>query len=201
MKRDGFIMKKIYLLRHCEYANPRNLLVGRLPVELSLDGVKHAERLAEYFSDKKIEKIYSSAVKRCQQTSEIISRGKIAIENDQRILETFSAYQGYWGGWDGKELVWDDFFIHRDTVGGEGAEDISQRMTSFFRDLAQKPEKNIIICSHGDPLYLLFLSLIGKTFSDTDIYSEPEGYQPKGSIRLIHWQDEDNFEIDPILEI
>ena len=199
-------MKKIYLLRHCAYSNPRNILVGRLPVELSEDGKKHAQKLAKYFADKKVEKIYSSAVKRCQQTSEIVSeivsQGKISIENDQRILETLSAYQGFWGGWNGKELDWKHFFDHRDEVGGESAQDIQDRVVLFFEEIIKKDEGDIIICSHGDPLYFLFLYLIGETsLTHEDISGEPTQYQPKGSIRLINWQDKDNFEIDPIFEI
>ncbi len=197
-------MKAIYLVRHCDYSNPRNILVGRLPVELSPTGLKHAERLANYFSDKKIETIYSSAVKRCQQTSEIISNKTIPIRNDQRLLETFSAYQGYWGGFNKttQELDWTKFFDHREVLGGESAHDIQARVVSFFTEILTQPAETILICSHGDPLYLLYLHLIGKKdVSDVAIYGELPDYQPKGSIRKISCKKNNTFEISPIVEL
>ena len=68
---------KIYLLRHCEYVNPNNIMPGRLPVELSEEGLNQAKRLRKYFMDKDIGMIYSSAVRRCKQTAEIEWQGKL----------------------------------------------------------------------------------------------------------------------------
>ena len=90
------IKSTIYLVRHCEYENPRGILPGRLPLELSSTGLKQAHAMKEFFLDKQIELIYSSAVVRCKQTSQIISDNKIPINYDKRLLEIFSAYQGYW---------------------------------------------------------------------------------------------------------
>lgn len=109
-------MTKLYLVRHCQYANPKGILPGRLPVELSEEGLREAVRLRLFFKDKHINKIYSSAVRRCQQTSEQISSGAIPIEYDQRLLETFSAYQGFWvEDWKDLAFVKKSFylFIHR----------------------------------------------------------------------------------------
>lgn len=195
-------MKKIYLLRHCEYSNPRNILVGRLPVELSQDGIEKAEKLADYFVDKKIEKIYSSAVRRCQQTSEIVSKGNIPIEFDQRLLEVLSAYQGFWPSENG-EMDWSHFYRHRQELGGESWEDISNRVLNFFNEVVLKEEGNIIICSHGDPLFVLFLQLIGECedLSDLRLYGEEETYTPKGSFREISWIDQDNYEVSEIQNV
>lgn len=101
-------MNSIYLLRHCAYSNPLNILPGRLPVELSQEGRENALRLKEYFADKNIKQIYSSAVKRCKQTAEIIADHNIPLTFDQRLLETFSAYQGYWES--NANNTWDHFF-------------------------------------------------------------------------------------------
>jgi broad specificity phosphatase PhoE len=90
-------MPKMYLLRHCDYDNPRTILPGRLPVELSEQGKRRAQELQQFFADKEIAAIYSSAVLRCRQTVEIIADKKIPIFYDARLLETLSAYQGYWG--------------------------------------------------------------------------------------------------------
>lgn len=122
-------MSSIYLLRHCDYSNPRNILPGRLPLELSEKGKEQAEKLKNHFIDKHIGKIYSSAVLRCKQTSEIIAAGSIPIIFDQRILETFSAYQGYWEeNWHG--TGW-HLFSHKKELGGEGLVDLQKRMQIF----------------------------------------------------------------------
>lgn len=192
-------MKQIYLVRHCKYSNPRNILSGRLPVELSEEGLKQTGKLADFFSNKKIEKIYSSAVVRCKQTSEIISKGKIFIEFDKRLLETFSAYQGFWFD-EGKELDWSHFFSHRDKLGGESLLQIQKRMLSFFNDLVKKKEKSIIVCSHGDPLYVLYLALANKPLIDDEAsLDEITEYQPTASIREIKWINKGNIGILPIV--
>lgn len=146
-------MPIIYLLRHCEYDNPRNILPGRLPLELSAQGKQRAQELRQFFSDKNITKIYSSAVMRCKQTAESIADQKIPIIYDKRLLETLSAYQGYWG--ESQTAAGFEFFLHRDELGGEGLADIQKRMVDFWQDLTATLHENIIICSHGDPLMVL----------------------------------------------
>lgn len=177
--------RTIYLVRHAQYDNPRNILVGRLPVQLSDQGVAESQKLRDFFSSKNISKIYSSEVMRCKQTSDIISAGKIPIEFDTRLLETFSAFQGYW------EYDWAHFFKYTETLGGEVPEDIYKRVSDFWNDLTRnkitESDGNIIICSHGDPLYLLYVFLAKKEIPDTiQIYDVPiEDYQPKASVRPI----------------
>ena len=149
-------MPSIYLLRHCDYDNPRQILPGRLPVELSVVGRQKAKELQEFFAKEKISKIYSSAVLRCRQTVEIVANGQIPIVYDPRLLETLSAYQGYW-----IRDSWQNFFAHQSELGGEGILDIQKRMVDFYQDLLAKLSKdeNIIICSHGDPLQVLYAHL------------------------------------------
>ncbi len=156
-------MPKIYLLRHCDYANPRGILPGRLPVELSEAGKQRAAELQQIFAPKKISTIYSSAVKRCKQTAEIISGGQIPIVYDQRLLETFSPYQGYW-----VEDEWKHFFGHLEDLGGESIADIKKRVLHFYEELLSKlqPEEHVIICSHGDPLQALYAQIKGLPLSD-----------------------------------
>lgn len=177
-------MARIFLVRHASYSEKYNLLPGRLPVELSQKGVKEAQKLKRYFQDKSIEKIYSSAVLRCKQTSEIISDGKITVVYDQRLLEGLSAYQGYWD-----PKAWDQFWGHRHLLGGESDSDIQKRVLDFFDTTNFEGDKNYIICSHGDPLYYIYQKVSGvpslKEIELGDEVNNPEDYQKKGSIRII----------------
>lgn len=119
-------MPNIYLLRHCDYENPRQILPGRLPLELSESGKKRASQLKEIFKDKSISKIYSSEVLRCKQTAEIIADGKIPIIFDKRLLGTHLDVQTRTA----------DFY-----------EEIKKKLGS---------DENAIICSHGDPLQTIY---------------------------------------------
>lgn len=190
--------KVVYLVRHAQYDNPLQILVGRLPVKLSETGKKEAEKLRTYFADKNISKIYSSAVERCKQTSQIISDNHLPIEYDKRILETHSSFQGYW------ELDWQHFFSYIDQLGGESPEDIYTRVADFWDTViaSDSNEENVLVCSHGDPLYLLYVYVAKKEIPDTiGIYNIPiDEYQPKASVRKIVIED-GNVSIEPILAI
>ena len=128
----------LYLVRHCSYDKSRKILPGRLPVPLSKQGKNEAQNLRRYFSDKKIVRIYTSAVLRCQQTAKIMGGGKIPVTYDQRLLECFSAYQGYW------KVEWRHFFIHRHELGGENHQDVQNRMIDFFKKTKFNNDKSYI---------------------------------------------------------
>lgn len=186
------MQKTVYFVRHPQYHNPRKIYPGRLPVSLSKEGRKEALRLQEFFKDKGVEKIYSSAVLRCKQTSEIISDGTIPIHYDKRLLETHSAYQGFWGLEKNTLHSWEDFYSHMNDLGGESYKDVQNRMISFFNELLSHPEKIVIVCSHGDPLQSLFYHLANKDLpseaEEKGEHGNPE-YQPKGSVRTLIIED------------
>ena len=166
---------------------------GRLPVPLSKNGRLQAQRLKEYFSDKPIEKIYSSAVLRCKQTSEMIAEGRVPIEYDVRLLEILSAYQGYW------EEKWELFFCQIETFGGETNLDAQKRVVDFFTKTNFIPGKEYILCSHADPLYFLYLHLAKKPLLPQDCLDPPDDYPSMGSVRTIRVLHNGRFDIEPLL--
>ncbi len=187
----------IYFVRHCEYVDPDKLIPGRLPVPLSDLGKQHAQKLADFFQDKDISKIYSSAVLRCQQTSEIISHGQTPIVYDIRLLEVFTAYQGYTFK-DGVDF--DHFYGHLKELGGESYKDVQERMVSFFEDVKNEGN-NILVVSHGDPLYTLYLYLSKKPLGTEDhliATKQSEEYPEKGSVRQLVIE-EGAFTLKPFL--
>lgn len=186
------MLKTIYLVRHCKYHNPRGIFPGRLPVSLSQEGRKQAVGLKRFFKDRGIQKIWSSAVLRCKQTSAIISNDLIPIEYDKRLLEVFSSYQGYWGLENNALASWDEFYSHAEELGGELYKDVQERMVSFFNFLLQQPEHTVLVCSHGDPLQILYYHLSGTPIPrELDELGELGNplYQPKGSIRKLVVED------------
>lgn len=189
-KEGNFFMSStiIYLLRHTEYDNPRRILPGRLPVELSEKGIDQAKKLRDYFADKKIEKIYSSEVLRCKQTAEIISDGKIPIEFDKRLVEVLNAYQGYWTE-DASYAYW-----MRKSLGGELNIDVQNRMVDFWKTIKLEDGKNYIVCSHGDPIYFLMQhirqeKILPEIKIGGKIYVPPD-YPALGSISIVKKKNE-----------
>lgn len=185
-------MTTVYLVRHCAQDNPRHILPGRLPTELSEEGKRQALQLRDWFLNKQIEIMYSSAVLRCKQTAEIIANGKIPIQYDRRLLETFSSYQGYW------IEDWKHFFSHIDELGGESNEDIQRRIVDFFQSIEFSDKKNCLICSHGDPLYFLYQHLTKQPLLSQSTIDVSDDYQPTGSIRPVY-VDKRNIIVDPII--
>lgn len=181
-------MNTIYLVRHAEYNNPHNLLVGRLPVELSEKGIQQAQKLHDYFSNKNIARIYTSAVLRCKQTADIISNNIIPIIIDKRILETLSAYQGYWG--ENEHEGGYHFFSNRNELGGESLVDLQKRMADFWDDVTSNLNGNIIICSHGDPIQTLYSYIVGEPLVDENASEDSiPGWIEKGEFIEVAWSD------------
>ena len=176
-------MITVYLVRHADYVS-QGVLTGRLPFPLSEKGVAQAERLRDYFEDKNIEKIYSSAVERCKQTAEIIAGEVVPVEYDKRLLESFCATQGL------KSDDWREFWGYRDELGGEDYDDVYKRVGDFWDEMSAKFEdgKNYIVCSHGDPLFEMLLYIKGEPSTKTpelDFMPEMPGYNSMGSVRII----------------
>jgi len=61
-------------------------------------------------------------------------------------------------------------------------------------------EQNILICSHRDPLYMLYLALIKEKNLPNELEKvEDENYQEKGSVRSVIYQADKQLKIQPIL--
>jgi len=68
-------MLEILLIRHDETAwNTADIFRGRVPIGLSEDGFKQAEKLAQYLNQKKINAVFCSPLKRALETAEPVAR-------------------------------------------------------------------------------------------------------------------------------
>ncbi len=174
-------MATIYMVRHGAYLNPKDILPGRLPVELSDEGRQQMTRIRDYLADKHIAKIFSSPVLRCQQSAEIMSGGSIEIVYDLRLAETLTAAQGddFGGEWVRP------FYGQVETLGGESMLDVQARMADFWKSLGFAGSQNYVVCSHGDPLQLLHRYLIGDKHLLSPETEKDKRYQSKGSVRPI----------------
>ena len=128
------------------------------PILLTEKGKKQIENVAQKLENKKIGLIFSSDIPRAKETAEIISK-KIGIKPifDSRIREID---KGIYKGKSTREYEKDfsdrkqRFF--RRPLNGESRQDCRERMMDFLEEVDKKyRNKNILIISHGTPLYLL----------------------------------------------
>ncbi len=132
------------------------------PCELIEEGIKEVQKAGENLKDKNIDIIFCSDIFRTRQTaglvSEIIGLEKDKIIYDERLRDI------NWGIFAGKneKQAW-DFYNHElikkinlAPPQGESWIECQQRMILVLKEIEAKYEnKNILIVSHGDPLWLL----------------------------------------------
>ncbi len=144
----------VYLIRHADYENPKNIFHGRLPgFPLSKEGKVQAQKLVTLLKDKPLAAVYSSPLTRAYQTAEIIAAPhRLKIQTDKRLMDIKTPLQG-------KPISYlhsINFQVYRHEfikAGGEKLSDVFKRMDSFFKDMLRRyPGKVLAVVSHGDPI-------------------------------------------------
>jgi isoleucyl-tRNA synthetase len=132
------------------------------PSHLTDVGRQEARAAADMLKDKKIDYIVVSPLVRAQETAQIvrsaIGLAESSVMTDERLRETGV------GIFNGKTMEeWKGYFSSRaarfETAPpqGESYADIRRRVGEFLFDIEQRyTGKNILIVSHGDPLWLMY---------------------------------------------
>jgi probable phosphoglycerate mutase len=155
-------MPIIYLLRHAQStANTKGILAGQDDsVELSKDGFKQAEELANYLKNLKINQVYCSPLTRCVQTVTpfMMTKPKISFQIKPELIEM------NYGQWSGKKL----HVLSRDrrwrTVQnkpssftfpqGESFKQMRRRVDGLIKDLSFE-KGPILLVTHGDIIKMI----------------------------------------------
>jgi len=132
------------------------------PCCLIKEGKEEAIKAGEILKNKQIDHVFCSDILRCQETA------KIALEitgfDQNKIIYDKRLRDLNWGVFGGKtkEEYWN--FYNNDrmkvfetpTPNGESWNQCKQRIVGFFNEIENKfQNKNILIVSHGEPLWLL----------------------------------------------
>jgi len=154
---------------------------------------KAVKKLKKIIGTQKLDVIISSDLRRCVQTSEIFAKELgLKVKYDSRIREINH------GEWEGKSLlkfrakfqIPPEKFFKEGPPGGENWNDCKKRMINFIEDIDQKyHNKNILIVSHGDPLWLLQGAMEG--FENNDFLNRirvKRGYIKKGELQEIKFR-------------
>ncbi|MDD4816179.1 MAG: histidine phosphatase family protein [Clostridia bacterium] len=137
----------IYLVRHSQTDwNLKKIYQGQTDIELNIVGIKQAEELAKKLDGIYFDIVFSSPLKRAIKTAEIISNGKIVVDN--RLIERFN------GELEGKEkrgkyII--DFANPDETKFGiEPLPIFKKRIFDFWNEIVKTYHgKNILVVTHS----------------------------------------------------
>ncbi|RMA96020.1 histidine phosphatase family protein [Hydrogenothermus marinus] len=151
------MLKNLYLCRHGESEyNAKKIIQGHIDTFLTPKGVFQARLAGEKLKKYKIEKIYTSDLRRAYQTATVIG-DILGIEPivDERIREM------HFGQWEGlgydyifktKKEDWDNWLknpVACPLPNQEECIDFEKRLKDFLNQIKKEKEENVLIVGHG----------------------------------------------------
>jgi len=155
-------MTRVILIRHCQTDyNLENRYCGFSNPPLNNKGIQQSKRLAQRLGDVKIDKAYSSDLKRAYQTAEIIfANNSIETLTDFREMNF-----GFFEGLKCEEIIkiypniwrdWIDDPMKVKIPNGEGLLDLSKRVKEkLYFILSQHKNKTLAIVTHSGPIRVI----------------------------------------------
>ncbi len=159
------MVEKVYLIRHGHVDNGgEKRYLGRTDVPLDALGLEQAQALREYFKTIPIDAVFTSPLKRCVQTTEIISK-KYQVVEALREIDM--------GDWDNMpmshiKLHFPKLYAQRGedleyftSPNGESFHDVAQRVMKAFDEIVLNYAGTIIIVAHAGVNRVLLAQLLG----------------------------------------
>lgn len=150
----------IFLVRHAEYDNPKQIFPYHLPVTLSKEGRQRAQRVGLWLKEQGFPGIliHSSPIVRTLQTAEII-----AAATNSHVYVNEDLIEVRWSKLQGKLMPENNDWSMCYVPGvQEEPESMLARMLRVYQERLAA-NQDCILVGHGDPLTLLYYHLIGKT--------------------------------------
>lgn len=193
---------KIYFTRHGETMwNLEHRFQGWKDSELTENGIKRAELLGKRFNDLKIDKIFTSPIKRAKRTAELI-RG----DKDIEVIEIEGLKEISFGKWEGmtnKEIkecaeyvqeldnLFNKPFSYK-SFDGENIKEFTERLFKAVDDIVKENDgKDILIVTHGMCVRYL-IAYFKNQMEERYIVDSPIFHQ--ASYNEVEWNGE-NFEV------
>lgn len=164
-------MIDIYIVRHGETDTNKDGKINGASTDLPLNdlGKRQAQALHESFDINKIDRVYSSPMKRALQTAEIINNNHCKIQIDGRLQEID---YGDWDGLPADEVhakypqAFDNQGYLRDNYSdfcnGESYQHLAQRLQAFWQDLVTDNHDNaVLLVCHGTVSRSLIQTVLG----------------------------------------
>jgi alpha-ribazole phosphatase len=162
-------MPYIYLIRHGEiHTQRKGIFVGQLDLSLTSTGREQIRNLRSYFTNIQIQKIISSPLSRCIQSSNILLTQIHCTMEVERDLAEISL--GSWEGlrvdqvhakYPGQYEKRGNDIVNYKPNGGESFKDLKQRVWSSFLKVTKNLSGNIIIVCHAGVNRIIISSILG----------------------------------------
>ncbi len=162
-------MTGIILARHGQTQwNVEEVFRGRIDIELDKTGMRQAELLAEYLSDRKIDAVYSSPLKRALKTAEVIAGyHKLEVEIAPGLMDfDFGKWQGlsHQEVKDRYQELYTEWINNPHRVkmpAGESLNDVQRRATGVVDEVIAGYEGTVVLVSHRVVNKVLICALLG----------------------------------------
>lgn len=160
----------LYIVRHGHSkGNDTKTFYGHFDGPLTQKGHEQAQRVMNFFKDKRIDAVYSSDLIRAVDTVKPTAQSKgLEVIGDKRLREIYA------GAWENRNIdeliveypeeygVWRNDKANSRCTNGESVRELSERFINALADIAQKNAgKNIIIGTHATPIMLLKPVVLG----------------------------------------
>ena len=146
---------ELFFVRHGETAtNREKRLQGRSDAPLNKHGEQQAEQARAFFATRGIHfhDVYSSPLKRAEQTARIIAGEAAEIRKDDRLLEMdYGPYEGVSLANPPPELIrfFRDFVHNPAPDGMESLEHVTARLGGFIEWLKETAQGSVLVVTHA----------------------------------------------------
>lgn len=162
----------VYIVRHAEVHNPKDIVYGRLPrFGLSARGRLQAEAVAGFFAQRPIDALYTSPLLRARQTAVAIHHALpgVKLRRTKQLLEVRTGYQGKPNSILVAGFSFYEPLVHEDD---ERMSDVLERMAGFLRSAVSKHTGGAVVgVSHADPIAILRLGLENRELTVKNLHS------------------------------
>ena len=162
-------MKKLILIRHgeTEYTKTRRYC-GHEDIPLNAKGIKQAKRLSGKLKSMRVDRIYSSDLKRALETAKIAFPKKTILKKKRLREIDFGEFSGLTFE-EAKRIyprsykTWLNDPAKSRIPKGESMSILKNRVEACFKIIfGQNPKKTIALVSHGGPIRIILLKILGQ---------------------------------------
>jgi len=166
---------RIFLVRHGEVVNKKNIVYGYLPVPLNKKGAAQARKAGQFLKKQNIGAIFASPMKRTQETAKIIRKTlgrKIKLITEKDLKE--AGFGHFTQGLTKREAAQKHpkefkLYCHQPArlKAGESLTKMAERMLKVInKGIKKYPGQNLVFVSHRDPILVTLLKISKRSFND-----------------------------------
>lgn len=164
-------MRNLYLIRHGtpDFKDGIKLCIGRTEIDIGSEGIQEAVNLREFFKDRNIDAIYSSPLKRCIHTAELIADGRWDVKIHKGLSEM------YMGCWEGVPLKDIKKTLGDEPADGERRIDALERFEKAIREILSETRGDVICVAHAGVNCAFIAKVLGEDIRTSRALKQPYG--------------------------